>query len=260
MFVTTSFHPGDQETNEAKELARAWKVQFVRRGRRSLQALFEQTASDQVVIVSKEGWRYEDKKGHSFFFHPNMSALRIKHLASGQPDSMVSVAGLKEGDFVLDCTLGMGADSIVASYVVGEKGRVVALESEPVIAAIAGHGLQTYRTGRKALNEAMRRVEIVQARYQTYLKQLEDQSFDVVMFDPMFRETVKQSSAMQMLKPLANPEPLDPESVQEAVRVARRVVLLKERPKSGEFERLGFTIVKASSNYAWGVIRKGGHR
>jgi 16S rRNA (guanine1516-N2)-methyltransferase len=148
----------------------------------------------------------------------------------------------------------------VASYVVGEKGRVVALESEPVIAAIAGHGLQTYRTGRKALNEAMRRVEIVQARYQTYLKQLEDQSFDVVMFDPMFRETVKQSSAMQMLKPLANPEPLDPESVAEAVRVARRAVLLKERPKSGEFERLGFTIVKASSNYAWGVIRKGGYR
>ena len=101
---------------------------------------------------------------------------------------------------------------------------------------------------------------MVQACYQTYLKQLEDQSFDVVMFDPMFRKTVKQSSAMQMLKPLANPAPLDQESVEEAVRVARRAVLLKERPKSGEFERLGFTIVKVSSHYAWGVIRKGGHR
>ena len=260
MFVTTSFHPGDQECDEAKKLACDWNVPFVKRGRQSLQALFIETKSDQAVIVSKDGWRYEDQEGNSFFFHPNMSALRIKHLANGEPDSMVTVAGLKKGDHVLDCTLGMGADSIVASFVVGEKGRVVALESEPVIAAIAGHGLQTYRTERKALNEAMRRVEVVQARYQSYLKQLKDQSFDVVMFDPMFRETMEQSSAMQMLKPLANPDPLDQESVQEAVRVARRAVLLKERPKSGEFERLGFTIVKASSNYAWGVIRKGGHR
>ena len=70
-----------------------------------------------------------------------MSALRIKHLASGQPDSMVTAAGLKKGDHVLDCTMGMGADAIVASFVVGDQGRVVSLESEPVIAAITGHGL-----------------------------------------------------------------------------------------------------------------------
>jgi hypothetical protein len=196
--------------------------------------------------------------GHQFVFHPNMSALRIKQLEKGEPDSMVCVSGMKAGDYVLDCTLGMGADAIVASYVVGPSGKVVALESEPVIAAIVKHGLKTHETKRKALDQAMRAIEVVKVDYRSYLKQCEDHSFDIVMFDPMFRETVKASAAMQQLKPLANPAPLDEGSVREALRVARKAVILKERPKSGEFERLGFSIAKASSNYAWGIIQKGG--
>ena len=110
------------------------------------------------------------KKAIPSFFIPTCRPFASNIWLPGSRTAWFRCAGLKEGDFVLDCTLGMGADSIVASYVVGEKGRVVALESEPVIAAIAGHGLQTYRTGRKALNEAMRRVEIVQARLSDLLK------------------------------------------------------------------------------------------
>jgi hypothetical protein len=152
----------------------------------------------------------------------------------------------------------MGADAIVASYVTGPEGKVVALESEPVIAALVGHGMRTYSTDRTELMEAMRSVEVVCADYRDYLPRLPDNSFDIVMFDPMFSETVRESSAMQALRPLANPEPLDPESVKEAIRVARRAVLLKERRGSGEFARLGFRVAKEASTYAFGVIHAGG--
>jgi hypothetical protein len=96
---------------------------------------------------------------------------------------------------------------------------------------------------------------VIQADYRHFLRTLPDRSFDIVMFDPMFRQTILESTAMQMLRPLANSEPLDEASVREAVRVARRVVLFKERPESGEFERLGFTKARESSQFTWGVIR-----
>lgn len=255
MFVTTSFDPGHKEIQEARFLASHLGIHFVQRNRDSLPDLFRRAGKKEAVIVTKQGWRYENEEGHTFFFHPNMSALRIKHMLKGEPDPLVACSGMQPGDHVLDCTLGMGADSIVSSFAVGETGRVVALESQPVIAILVRHGLQTYETKRDSLNQAMRAIEVIETDYRPYLRQCPDQSFDIVYFDPMFRETVKASAAMQALKPIANPEPVDEASVQEAVRVARKAVLLKERPKSGEFERLGFQKVKEASNYAWGLIR-----
>lgn len=258
MFVTTSFQPTQKQIEEAKALAAKWKVTYVERQQDTLKELFRRLADDEAIIVTKDEWRYQHLNGHRFSFHPNMSALRIKHIKQGHKDPLVTCADLKPGDVVLDCTLGMGADAIVASYAVGSSGKVIALESQPVIAELVKHGLKNYQTKRSELKEAMRRIEVVQADYRHYLKKLPDGFVDVVIFDPMFRETVKASQAMQILKPLANPEPLDKESVQEALRVARRAVLLKERPQSGEFEHLGFTVAKKSSHYAWGIIRKEG--
>lgn len=256
MFVTTSIQPTPEQVEEAKRLARKLQVPYRYRRRDSVRKLLDRVKESEVLIVTKSEWRYQHRNGHTFFFHPNMSALRIKHIADGKPDPLVEVASLRTGDVVLDCTLGMGADSIVASYVVGESGRVIAIESQPVIAAIVEQGFQTYQSDRKRLVDAMRRIEVRLGSYQELLPNFPDQSVDVVMFDPMFRETVKESQAMQALKPLANPSPLDEASVQEAKRVARRSVLLKERPNSGEFERLGFEIAKVSSQYAWGIWRR----
>lgn len=256
MFVTTSVKPTIQQIEEAKQLAKRLQIPYVRREKGSMKKLYDRFKDPEAVIVAKNDWRYEHRDGHTFFFHPNMSALRIKHLTQGKPDALVEVAALRPGDVVLDCTLGMGADAIVASYVVGERGKVIGLESQPVIAALVEHGLQTYASDRERLVAAMRRIEVREGSYRDLLPTFADNSVDVVIFDPMFRETVKESVAMQALKPLANPAPLDERSVAEAKRVARRAVLFKERPKSGEFERLGFAIEKHSSQFAWGIWRK----
>jgi 16S rRNA G966 N2-methylase RsmD len=255
LFVSTSFHPEKKQIEEAKQLAAELNVPYLERRRDSLAALFRRAGDDRVVLVTKEDWRVHDADGNEFFFHPGMSVMRIKNWQRGQEEPLLSIAGLRPGDEVLDCTLGMGADAIVASYFTGKNGRVVALESQPVLAAIVRHGLETYEHEQPELTEAMRRIEVIQADYRHFLRTLPDRSFDIVMFDPMFRQTILESTAMQMLRPLANSEPLDEASVREAVRVARRVVLFKERPESGEFERLGFTKARESSQFTWGVIR-----
>lgn len=252
--MTTSYHPQPEREQMARQLAEQFSVPYILRERRTLKQLFAETGFTQAVVVSHEGIRWEDQEGRRFFFHPSMSAVRVKRLRSGGSDPLVASSGMRRGDEVLDCTLGMGADAIVAAFVTGSEGKVVALESQRVIAALVKHGMRTYSTDRADLAEAMRLVEVVCADYREYLPRLPDKSFDIVMFDPMFGKTVRESSAMQALRPLANPEPLDPASVKEAVRVARRTVLLKERRDSDEFARLGFRVVKEASTYAFGVI------
>ncbi|MNO08604.1 hypothetical protein D3C81_2313430 [compost metagenome] len=53
----------------------------------------------------------------------------------------------------------------------------------------------------------------------------------------------------------ANAAALTTESVAEAIRVARKTVLLKEKALSGEFSRLGFTeLLRASAKTSYRVI------
>ncbi|MBD1372939.1 class I SAM-dependent methyltransferase [Hazenella sp. IB182357] len=255
MFVTTSFQPRNLERTKAEQLASSLEVPYVERQKYNLPELFQQTSDVYALVVTKKELRCVSRTGEVFFFHPNMSALRIKHLQSNQPDVMVTATQMQAGDTVLDCTMGMGADAIVASYAVGAKGKVIALESETAIAVIVQAGLQSYQTDRKALQEAMGRITVVNQNYEDYLSVCESDSVDIVLFDPMFRHTIQASKAMQSLKPLTNNAALSAKAVKEAVRVARKGVFLKERPQSGEFERLGFTIRHRSSRFAWGIIK-----
>lgn len=238
----------------AQQMARCLGAVWRPREGRSLKRMMEETKADAAVVVGWDGAHWEDREGNTFRFHPNLAALRVKELAVGGEDALVTAAGLEPGDRVLDCTLGLGADAIVAAQATGERGEVVGLESQPVIATLVDYGLKHYPARSDRLVQAMRAVRVLCADYRDYLHQQEDRSFDVVLFDPMFRQTVTRSSALQSLKVLANPEPLEQDSVREALRVARKRVVLKERLMSGEFERLGFRVVKEASNHAFGIL------
>ncbi|MGZ4112572.1 MAG: class I SAM-dependent methyltransferase, partial [Tumebacillaceae bacterium] len=86
-----------------------------------------------------------------------------------------------------------------------------------------------------------------------------DRSVDVIYFDPMFRRTVQKSDAIEPLRLLGDDSPLSLEAVEEAKRVARRCIVLKERWYSQEFERLGFRLPRKSSGSTnYGVIEIGG--
>ncbi|MBO8127625.1 MAG: class I SAM-dependent methyltransferase [Peptococcaceae bacterium] len=257
--VTTSLGKQSEAVKQARWLSTELGVSYVPRGKDSLETLQEKYGVSGIVVVTNQKVCLFSG-GKRFFFHPDLAKVRIKGLRTGKTDQMVKAMDLRPGDEVLDCTLGLASDALVASYVVGDTGRVVGLEAVKLIAVLVRDGLQKYPARPADLAAAMHRIEVVWVDYNDFLRQLDDNSFDVVYFDPMFRCPVMTSDSMVPLRALADPRPLDAGSLREAYRVARKRVVFKERRGSPEFVRLGFNDVEGGkyASVAYGVLKKDG--
>lgn len=227
-------------------------LEYVPRADFSLDALREIYGVENILLVRKNFPVIVASSGE-IFFHPNTAHLRIKNLRQGLGDRLIEAAQIGFGDRILDCTLGLGSDAIVESFVAGS---VTALEVNPILAEVVRYGMKNFCDDTAAVVEAMRRVEVVTADYLEYLKICADKSFDVVYFDPMFRHGLNKSSGINPIRTLADNRPLELDSVREACRVARRCVVMKENSRSGEFARLGFKIADGGkySPISFGVI------
>lgn len=249
MFVTTSRRGTEIEVAEAKAVADRLDLPYVERtGPLAPEA-------GPALVVTKERLVIETSAGQ-LFFHPGMSRHRIRALEQGRNDVMIEAMGLTAGQSVLDCTLGLGADALVAAFVVGEAGRIVGVEAVPALAEVVRIGLATYQFKHAPIVEAMRRIEVVCADHGQYLSSLPDNCYDVVYFDPLFREPVRETIHMQPWRELGEQKPLTRETLREACRVAKRRVVVKERSDGQVFEELGITNVVGgkSSRIAYGVL------
>jgi len=186
LLVTTAYRPSAALTTYARSLADRLNAGYVARGNDTLPRLRRKYGAQDILAVTEEGLRFYPQggdDGRPLFFHPNMAEIRIKRLLRGEPDPMLKAADIRPGDAVLDCTAGMASDAIVFAHAVGPNGRVTALESERILHLIVSEGLQSYPTEFPALEQAMRRVELVRADHLTYLRRLDAGSFDVVYFE-----------------------------------------------------------------------------
>ncbi|MFB9275135.1 class I SAM-dependent methyltransferase [Cohnella cellulosilytica] len=255
MIVTTSQRPTGPEVERALRLADELGAVYVPRGTRTIRALQAAANDAQTLVVGPRDIRLTEGAGQPFYFHPSMALVRIKGLLAGGRDSLLEVSGAKPGDTVIDCTAGLCSDSLVFSHAVGERGQVVALEAARTVHVIVREGLRTYESGLPEADKAMRTIEAVHADCERWLPRMPDDSADIVYFDPMFEKPVTSSSAIAPLRAWAADGPLAEEAVREAIRVARRKVVLKDHRDSGRFERLGFRLAKSSSSaVAYGVI------
>lgn len=265
--VTTSARGGHCQVDLARRLADDLDVPFVRRMGRSLEAVADRYSEDGrgrleafvVVEASRISVvRLEDagRRNAELFFHPGMALSRIRRLKHGGADQMVEAMGLSRGDHVLDCTLGLGSDAIVSSWVVGSEGRVVGVEISPVLAVITREGLGSYTEADPDVLCAMRRIEVVCGNHLDYLEGRPDRSFDVVSFDPMFREPVTTSVGIAPMRPWASHDPLPEKALREGMRVARRRVVIKDRANGDDLDRLGVSarVGAAKSRQEYGVI------
>jgi 16S rRNA (guanine1516-N2)-methyltransferase len=258
LIVTTIHKPTAVAAECARELAGRLGAPLVDRGGRSLAALRAEYAADAVLVAAKDG-PVVHTPGGEYFFHLSMAELRINNLKAGKPDHMIAAMGLDAGMSVLDCTLGLATDAVVASFVAGAGGRVVGLEASPVIAAVAGYGLTGFASGRADVDAALRRIAVIHADYNDYFADLPAASFDVVYFDPMFRAPVQASSSLKPLRHLADRRPVSPAAIAAARRVAKCCVVLKEASGSGEFARLGFSRLAGGkySSVHYGIMETG---
>lgn len=219
---------------ELTERARAWAEQlgvpFVERADRSLTKLCAEEGVEAALTVTPERVGLvipaEDTE---YFFHPSMARTRIRNIREGGGDPMVTAMGLQPGDSVLDCTLGRATDATVASWVVGEEGRVVGYEAHPLLAALTIEGLRSYEIEGQGVQEAMRRIDAREGDCREVLPAMDTGSFDIVYFDPFFGRMVERSQAMKPLRRIGLHEPIGREIYEEARRIARRAVVVKQR-------------------------------
>lgn len=214
------------------------------------------TPKDNIPFlrISPKGLSLKDGD-QLLFFHPSMSLLRLLNIIRGKGDRFLQASGLNRGDSFLDGTMGLASDTLIAAWAVGERGKILALESSPLIYALVSDGLKRLKMlsppdisntlkqqAWLELSKASGCIEAYLANHLEFLKQMPDSSVDIIYFDPMFRITRAKSSSIQPVKTWSNPDPLQLETIAEARRVARRRIVLKERKNSPEFLRLGFKI------------------
>ncbi|WP_276351448.1 class I SAM-dependent methyltransferase [Cohnella caldifontis] len=256
MVVTTAEAPDAGLRETAARLARELGVPYVPRRRYTLRQIERQHGSDGVLVAYSDQLKYISDNSPPLFFHPSMGLIRAKRLLSGGSDAMIAASGAGPGDVVLDCTAGLASDAIVFSCAAGEKGRVIAVEASPLLYVLIREGLTRADTGLPEADAACRRIEVRLGDHGEVLRGMPDRSVDIVYFDPMFDRAVASSSSMRPLRAHVRHDPLTEEAVRQAVRVARKSVVLKNNSGSAEFARLGFTPARHSASaVAYGVIR-----
>jgi len=255
MIVTTAGRTDKAMIQKAKQIAAELTISYVPRRKMSVEAIQEQYADDVIVVGKNRLEMYPADRSPSFFFHPNSAMFRVKRILRGESDPFLEATKLREGMSLLDCTLGLASDSIVASVAVGKNGKIVGLEGNRYIAYLVEQGLQQWDSGVAAMNEAMRRIQVVHADHRSFLSSLPDRSFDVVYFDPMFEQAIVESDGIQGVKSFALYTELTEEVIHEAKRVARKRIVLKDHWQSSRFKRFGFSVyVRKTAKFHFATI------
>ncbi len=103
----------------------------------------------------------------------------------------------------------------------------------------------------------MKRIRVHSGDSFEYLLDLDDDSADIVYFDPMFDDGIEESNGIAPLRKWAHSEFTLDGALNEALRVARKRVVLKDHWKSPRFEKYGFRVKKRKTAlFHYGVLEK----
>lgn len=221
---------GNEIAGRAK--AEAIRIGWEHVGREKLAERLQEALAADVLVFGADGVRLVRYLGGTrvaaFKFHPSTAPLRIENIARGGADVCCLAMGLRGGDSVLDCTMGLGADAIVAAYATGPCGSLVALEASEEIFTAVDIGMRGYAADDRIV-EALGRIARRHADYREVLRELDEGSYDVVFMDPMFKTKVSSATPIDAIRAWAFNAYPSWEDVLEAARVARRRFVMKVR-------------------------------
>lgn len=257
MIVTTAGRTNTEMIQIAENTARMFNVPYIPRKKRSIKAVQKEVQDDCLVVGKARLELYPLGEYEPCFFHPNSAMFRIKRLQNGDKDPFIEACNLSLGKKLLDCTFGLGSDSITASFSVGEQGSVTGCEGNPFLAYVMKTGLQTWDDGDPTILAAMKRIEVKAGLALHLLNTLPSDCYDCVYFDPMFEENISESSGIKGIKKLAVYEPLTEETIHHAYRVARERVVLKDHYRSNRFKQFGFNVqIRKTAKFHFGILKK----
>lgn len=253
--VTTTREADESLNYKAKGIAKDLNISYIKRGNFSIKKTILKDGFDYLLVVERDKIVIKGEDS-TLFWHPNMSELKIKSIRQGNKEAIIEATKLEVGNSILDCTLGLAGDSLVFSAVVGEKGYVVGTEINKFIAYLSKRGLENYNN---INDETINNIKVVNESYEDYILKQSDNSFDVVYFDPMFKEPNRKSSSINSFRDFADHRGLTKEILMEALRVCKKRVVIKDRQGSNDFEILGIEKYyggKKSGAIIYGVIEK----
>ena len=242
--ITTSVKCDEWQIAKAQKLAREKGYNYIVRDKKTIKNLLEICSG--VFVVYKDKLSFYNDSGE-LFFHPDTARLRIKN---NDNEPLLELIGSDRKN-ILDCTLGLASDSTIMSYA---GHNVVALEKNNIIYEVVSDGLENYCDNEK-ITQAMRDIKVINIDSYNYLKSRKDNSFDVIYFDPMFSENIKESTNLDVLTTVAAKDILTKEILQEAKRVAKEKIIIKAHFRDTVFEQFGFErIIRKNTKFHYGFI------
>ncbi|QTU83475.1 class I SAM-dependent methyltransferase [Carnobacteriaceae bacterium zg-C25] len=246
LMITTAVKEKDAMIQLALQLSCEWNVPYIKRQKQTIQQLIKQFGN--VLIVYSDKLEYVHEDGTKLFFHPNTAVIRIRQ----GYDPLSELVG--SGKTILDCTMGLAGDSIVMAYY---HNHVTAIEYDPIIYTVVKHGLKQFKDVEETVQKAMHRIDCVHDNFSNYLKQQNSDSVDIVYFDPMFSETIKESKNIQGIQSRQKYVALTQDDINEAKRVCKECVMIKAHFRDDVFERFGFQRhVRENTKFHYGVWKK----
>ncbi|WP_318614457.1 class I SAM-dependent methyltransferase [Sporosarcina sp. YIM B06819] len=255
--ITTGGRPDERSEQLAVDAAEVLGYPIIERKKRSVVRLQQEYGADVIVAGKDRFDLYRIGMDEPFFFHPNSAAFRLKRLMKGETDPLVEVAQLKKGDSFLDCTLGLASDSIIASYITGSSGKVMGVEADREVAFITKRGLRSFPSESEQLVQAMYRINVIQVDAVQFLREQPDSSWDIVYMDPMFHSPIEESTNFTALRQVGVHSLLTQEWMEQAHRVCKHRVVVKDRFDSPVFEQFQMEQkIRPNTKFHFGVIEK----
>ena len=250
--VTTSIKPRKEEVLRAISLAKELNTRYV--SRRSLNKYKADKPLDFYYVVEKDGLRIRWEDGE-FFFHPSSSKMRMRNIRNNQRDHLIEALDLKGDEIIYDLTLGLGSEAILmAAHLT--TGKVVGIEASKHIFTIVKYGIQTYEDQSPWVNESLKKIDLINADYKTWIKEQEEDSCEYCYCDPMFENPVMTSSGFNPLRPFAIYDKVTEEDIEQMKRITRHAVILKALSKDSLFSQVEVDEIRGSrtSGVLYGVI------
>ena len=258
MLTATTIHrASDAVSAYAKERAAILGIPY--RERTGNISQMKETDTDTLLVYGKHGITLLDGE-NTYAYHTGTAAVRLLSLQRGERDRLCSLlpAGTKT---VLDATFGEGKDSLVLSSFLGERGRVTALEKSAALYEIGRDAICRYQDKNPAVTAALRRIRLFRFDMREFLEEAASETFDVVYIDTMFRVPVNRETVnVEAFRAAAVKDTVDGALLSEALRVAAKAVIIKERPFSQIFREFLFTEIehKKGQPTAYGILKRDG--
>lgn len=234
--ITTGYKPTDEQRLQAQELESEWQLPYVERGHASLRRLTERTRISHWLVQLQRGLVATDGRTR-LEFHLQMAKLRALNWERKRQDHFADLLHETSPERFLDATFGRGSDAIMAAYTLPENVEIISLEKSFPVYAVGREGLRSMKVSEApALTAALRRIHLLHADVSDYLKKQPDNHFDVIYFDFMFHHTVSQTNNLVDLRIFAAQSRLDEILWEDAKRVAKKRIIVKNRPFASWFK------------------------